>query len=66
MTRPNNGRPKIDASKICRESPEGANLDKVGGAVNETVSSSVLVLFPLPSSVIDAGENAQLAPVGRF
>jgi hypothetical protein len=56
----------MDASRICRESPDGTTRAKVGGATNETVSSRVLELFQLASSVIDAGENAQLAPVGKF
>ena len=65
-TIPNNGRPHRDAaSRICRELPGGTTRDDVGAA-SATVTSKVLVLFPLASRVIDVGENVQVAPVGKF
>jgi hypothetical protein len=65
-TIPNNGRPHRDAtSSICCGLRGGTARDDADAA-NVTVTCKVLVLFPLASSVIDAGENVQVAPVGKF
>src|SRR5271166_938294 len=65
-TKPNNGRPHRDAtSRICCGLRGGTARDDVGAA-SVTVTCKALVLFPLASRVIDAGENVQVAPVGKF